>query len=253
MSALPALFISHGSPMLALDERQPAHGFLQNLGAALPRPTAILVISAHWDTAAPRVTSAEYPDTIHDFSGFPAPLYELRYPAPGKQALAQEVARLIGAAASLDPLRGLDHGAWVPLTLMYPQYEIPVVQLSLQTPLGPAYHLNLGEALAPLRERGVLILASGGATHNLHEYFHAAEDHAPYENFAGWLEDTLTRGDRAALLDYRRRAPEAARCHPSEEHFFPLFVALGAGRPHARRLHHSFDRTLCMDAYIFED
>lgn len=253
MPALPTLFISHGSPMLAVDESQPAHGFLRNLGGTLPRPEAILVISAHWETAAPRVNGAVHLDTIHDFYGFPEPLYELRYPAPGNHALAKDVARQLGPPAGVDLVRGLDHGAWVPLLLMYPEHDIPVLQLSLQTPLGPAHHLKIGEALKPLREQGVLILASGGATHNLREYFHASDDHKPYEDFADWLHDTLTRGDRDALLDYRGRAPQAVRCHPTEEHFLPLFVALGAGGSKVRRLHHSFDRTLCMDAYIFED
>jgi len=249
----PSLFVSHGSPMLALDAANPAHAFLKNLGSALPRPKAILVVSAHWDTAAPRITGAEHLDTIHDFYGFPAPLYELRYPAPGSHDLAKEVAHLLEPAAGVDLARGLDHGAWVPLLLMYPQHDIPVLQLSLQTSLGPAHHLKIGEALAPLREQGVLIIGSGGATHNLREYFHPAGDQQPYEDFAAWLHEVLTRRDRDALLDYRRRAPQAAHNHPTEEHFLPLFVALGAGGAQAKRLHHSFDRTLCMDAYIFDD
>ena len=253
MNKLPTLFVSHGSPMLAVDERQPAHGFLKNLGGTLPRPEVILVISAHWESATPRVTGGVHLDTIHDFYGFPEPLYELRYPVAGDHALAKDVARQIGPPASVDLVRGLDHGAWVPLLLMYPEHDIPVLQLSLQTPLGPAHHLTIGEALKPLRERGVLILGSGGATHNLREFFHPSGDHKPYEDFSKWLHDTLTRGDREALLDYRQLAPQAARSHPTEEHFLPLFTALGAGGPKARRLHHSFDRTLCMDAYIFED
>ena len=250
---MPTLFVSHGSPMLAMDESQPAHAFLKSLGQTLPRPETILVISAHWETTAPRVTGAVHLDTIHDFYGFPEPLYELRYPAPGAHALAKEVAKLLQPPAGVDLVRGLDHGAWVPLLLMYPQHDIPVLQLSLQTPLGTEHHLRIGEALKPLRERGVLILGSGGATHNLREFFHPSGDHKPYEDFADWLHDSLTRGDRETLLDYRRRAPQAARCHPTEEHFLPLFVVLGTGGSKARRLHHSFDRTLAMDAYIFED
>lgn len=240
--------------MLAVDAAQPAYAFLRNLGSALPRPEAILVISAHWDTAAPRITGAVHLDTIHDFYGFPEPLYELRYPAPGSHELAKNMARLLSPPASMDLIRGLDHGAWVPLLLMYPQHDIPVLQLSLQTPLGPAHHLKIGEALKSLREQGVLIIGSGGATHNLREYFHPGRDnHKPYEDFAAWLYDALMRGDHEALLDYRQRAPQAARCHPTEEHFLPLFAALGAGGSKARRLHASFDRTLAMDAYAFED
>ncbi len=250
---LPSLFLSHGSPMLALDEDNPAHPFLQKLGAALPRPTAILVVSAHWETPAPRLTGAQHPGTIHDFYGFPEPLYALRYPASGDAALAGEIAQLLQPAAAVDSQRGLDHGTWVPLMLMYPQADIPVLQLSLQTRLGPAHHLRIGEALAPLRERGILIIGSGGATHNLREYFHPSGDYTAYAQFSDWLHGALTRGEREALLDYRQRAPEAVRNHPTEEHFLPLFVALGAGGAKARRLHHGFDRSLCMDAYTLED
>ncbi|MDE2091685.1 MAG: dioxygenase [Gammaproteobacteria bacterium] len=250
---LPSLFLSHGSPMLALDTNNPAHAFLTKLGKSLPTPKAVLVVSAHWETAAPRITDTAQPVTIHDFHGFPEPLYELRYPASGNHALAHQVAALLNQAADMDTIRGLDHGAWVPLLLMYPRAEIPVVQLSLQTPLGPAHHLKLGKALAPLRAQGVLIIGSGGATHNLREYFHQGGDHHPYEAFSAWLQVILTRGDHDALLDYRQRAPQAARNHPTEEHFLPLFVALGAGGSRAVRLHHSFDRTLCMDAYQFDD
>jgi 4,5-DOPA dioxygenase extradiol len=248
----PSLFVSHGSPMLALDAANPAHAFLKQLGSTLPRPEAILVVSAHWDTTASRITGAEHPDTIHDFYGFPQALYELRYHAPGNHLLAGQVARQLHPVADIDLTRGLDHGAWVPLSLMFPKADIPVLQLSLQTALGSGYHLKLGEQLASLREQGVLIIGSGGATHNLREYFHPSGDQRPYEEFAAWLYDVLTRDDRGALLAYRQRAPEAVRNHPTEEHFFPLFVALGAGGSHVTRLHHSFDRTLCMDAYRFD-
>lgn len=250
---LPTLFVSHGSPMLALDEANPAYGFLSQLGGRLPRPQAILVISAHWETATPRVTAAEQLDTIHDFYGFPEPLYQLRYPANGQPRLADTVSNLLQPAAALDPVRGLDHGAWVPLRLMYPGAEIPVLQLSLQTPLGPAYHLQLGEALQPLREQGVLIIGSGGATHNLREYFRPQGNYDTFADFSAWLHEVLSRDDRETLLDYRECAPEGARNHPTEEHFLPLFVALGAGGGRAERLHHSFDRSLCMDAYRFGD
>jgi 4,5-DOPA dioxygenase extradiol len=249
----PSLFLSHGSPMLSVDASNPAHTFLVELGASLPRPQAVVVISAHWDTAAPHITGAEHPDTIHDFYGFPEALNALRYCAPGNPALAEEVARKLRPAVDIDRTRGLDHGAWVPLLLMFPRADIPVLQLSLQTALGPEHHLKLGEALAPLREQGVLIIGSGGATHNLREYFHPAGDHRTYEDFSAWLHDALIRGDRQALLDYRRRAPQADRNHPTEEHLLPLFVALGTGGARAIRVHHSFDRTLCMDAYAFQD
>lgn len=252
-SRLPTLFISHGSPMLALDTANPAHAFLKQLGTSMPRPDAILVISAHWETAVPRITGAAHLDTIHDFYGFPEPLYALRYPASGDHALAKEVAGLLQPPAGVDLIRGLDHGAWVPLRLMYPEADIPVLQLSLQTPRGTAYHLELGENLQSLREQGMLVIGSGGATHNLREYFHPAGGYESYAEFSAWLHDTLVRGDRESLLDYRQRAPQGARNHPTEEHFLPLFVAMGAGGNHATRLHHSFDRSLCMDAYAFGD
>jgi 4,5-DOPA dioxygenase extradiol len=238
--------------MLALDTSNPAHAFLKDLSASLPRPEAILMVSAHWDTAAVCITGSEHLDTIHDFYGFPDALYELRYPAHGDHALAKDIAKRVRPAADIELIRGIDHGAWVPLSLMYPQADVPVLQLSLQTASGAMHHLELGEQLAPLREQGVLIIGSGGATHNLREYFHPSGDHKPYEEFAAWLHEILSRGDREALLEYRQRAPQAVRNHPTEEHFFPLFVALGAGGPQATRLHHSFDRTLCMDAYKFD-
>ena len=257
MSAtLPGLFLSHGAPTLPLDRGHPTHVFLKGLGAALPHPRAILMVSAHWDTPVPALTSAAQPETIHDFYGFPEQLYALRYPAPGSGELVHEAAGLLRAAgveAALDPDRGLDHGAWVPLMLMYPQADIPVVQLSLQTAAGAAHHWKLGEALAPLRADGVLVIGSGGATHNLREFFRpvAGQDESYVPQFTAWLEDALTRGDRESLVDYRRRAPEARRAHPTEEHFFPLLVAAGAGG-HAERIHAAMTgASLAMDAYKF--
>ena len=199
---------------------------------------------------------AAQPRTIHDFAGFPRELYEIRYPAPGAPELAQRIVALLadaGLAAATDARWGLDHGAWVPLALMYPQADIPVVQLALQPALGPRHHFELGRALAPLREEGVLILGSGGATHNLREL--GAPDTPPppwARGFSDWLEQTVGVGDDAALLDYRARAPQAARNHPSEEHLLPLFVAAGAGG-RGRRVHTSTTYgSLMMDFYRFD-
>ena len=257
MSArLPVLFLSHGAPTLPLDVAHPTHGFLKRLGRELPAPRAILVASAHWDTRVPTLTASAQPETIHDFYGFPQELYAMRYPAPGSDELVEETAELLqeaGLPVQADPARGLDHGAWVPLLLMYPEARIPVVQLSLQTGAGPAHHLQLGEALAPLRDQGVLVIGSGGATHNLREFFRPmpGQDESYVPEFSAWLKDVLERGDKQSLVDYRRLAPQAARAHPTEEHFFPVLVAAGTGGK-AERIHTSMTgASLSMDAYRF--
>jgi 4,5-DOPA dioxygenase extradiol len=260
MAVMPALFVSHGAPTLPLED-SPARHFIEGLGAQLPRPRAILAISAHWETQRPAVSAAEHPETIHDFHGFPAPLYRLRYPAPGSPQLAQRVAQLLAGhdiEADIDPQRGLDHGAWTPLILMYPQADIPVAQLSVQPRQGPAHHWALGEALRPLRDEGVLVLASGSATHNLREFRANQADGAaaPWAlQFGEWLAAVLEDGRQQDLLAYRERAPEAVRNHPTDEHLLPLFVAAGAGTPGtpATRIHSSYAYgVIGMDAYRFD-
>jgi 4,5-DOPA dioxygenase extradiol len=248
---LPSAFISHGAPTLPLDD-VPARSFLKELEARLGRPKAILVASAHWETASPEVSAPAVNETIHDFYGFPKPLYALRYPAPGAASLAERVAALTGATVEKE--RGLDHGAWVPLMLAWPEAEIPVAQLSLQSEGGPRHHFELGRRLAPLREEGVLVLGSGSFTHNLREL--ARRDPGAPEppwvtRFAEWVDAALLEGRLEDILDYRRRAPDAVRNHPTEEHLLPLFVALGAGG-RAERLHSSTTMgALRMDAYAF--
>lgn len=236
-AAQPSLFVSHGAPTLVTDQ-VPTRSFLLGLGSALPRPRAILCVSAHWDTTAARLGSSQRPHTMHDFYGFPEELYAMSYPAPGDPALAERAARLLAAAqipAELDDQRGLDHGAWVPLGLMYPQADIPVVQLSIQSHLSPRRHLELGRALAPLRAEGVLVMASGNATHNLREVFShdIVEPPVPYAKaFADWLTARVESGapaDTAALLDYQAQGPFDFKNHPTPDHFLPLLVALGAG------------------------
>ncbi|WP_298281206.1 class III extradiol ring-cleavage dioxygenase [Acidocella sp.] len=255
---LPSLFISHGSPMIALTPT-PAHEFLAGLAAALPVPRAILVVSAHWETASPALNAVAQNPTIHDFFGFPRALYQLRYPAPGDAALASAIAQRLTAAgfpAGLDTARGLDHGAWVPLLLAWPKADIPVLQLSVQSHLGPAHAHEIGRALAPLRDEGVLIIGSGSFTHDLRRFRGQPVD-APESpdvtEFCAWMHDALTRADSSALLDYRRLAPFAADEHPTEEHLLPLFTALAAGGgAGARRLHASTEHAILrMDAYGF--
>ena len=260
MNRLPTLFISHGSPMLALQD-SPARRFLLELGKTLPRPKAIVVASAHWETLArPAVDFARQPDTIHDFGGFPRALFEMTYPAPGSPELAERVAALLeeaGYAPGKIPERGLDHGAWVPLTLMYPEADIPVLQVSILRGADPAEHERLGKALTALRDEGVLVIGSGSLTHNLYEFRGQPID-SPVQDwvseFGDWMKQKLDANDRQAVLDYRRLAPHAVRNHPTEEHLLPLFVAMGAAgeQYQARRLHGSFEYgVLAMDVYAF--
>lgn len=262
MSKLPALFLSHGAPTLAI-EPSPARDFLAGFGGTLVRPTAIVVASAHWETMRPQVSAAPRPATIHDFRGFPDALYRIRYDAPGAPAVAERILGLLTAAglpATVHPDRGLDHGAWVPLHLLFPAADVPVLQISIQPDAGPAWHVRLGEALRPLREDGVLVIGSGTLTHNLHEFFRGGYrlDSPPPDwvvRFGDWVADAIDAGRTDDLIDYRARAPFGADNHPTEEHFLPLFVALGAGTPgaKARRVHasHSYG-VLAMDVYAFE-
>ncbi|MFK2879215.1 dioxygenase family protein [Rhodanobacter hydrolyticus] len=261
MPALPSLYVSHGSPMTALQPGATGER-LAELARALPRPKAIVIASAHWLAHSPLVGGALQPETIHDFHGFPPELYQLRYPAPGAPALAAQVVELLdqaGLAPSLDPQRGLDHGAWVPLRLLYPAADIPVVPVSVQPgQAGPAHQYALGRALAPLREQGVLLIGSGSITHNLHDLRsgYSAEREAPYVRpFIGWIEQKLAAGDVDALLDYRRQAPFAQHAHPTDEHLLPLFFALGAAGEgtHAQRIDAGIDLGfLAMDIYRFD-
>ena len=261
MEPLPVLFISHGMPTMALAPG-PTGRFLAALPRQFAKPQAILCISAHLEATRVLVTADEGPETLHDFGGFGTPLHALRYPAPGFPSLAERIAdHFVQAGIEAQCLveRGLDHGAWVPLSLMFPKADIPVVQLSVLTEQPPDYHLELGRRLAFLREEGVLILGSGGATHDLpamadHRRNDPPEPHA--EAFDRWLETVLTAGDTATLAAYRRAAPQAERNHPyPAEHLLPLIVAAGAGgaSSRARRLHRHFEYgVLSMAAYRWD-
>lgn len=233
----------------------------QALGERLPRPRAILIASAHWETGQPVLTGAARPETIHDFYGFPPPLYEIRYPAPGAPDVARRGQQLLAAAgfeAAVDPHRGLDHGAWTPLLYAYPKAEIPVVQVSVQPTLGTRHHLALGAALAPLAREGVLIIGSGHLTHNLRELRSVRDTGIgraePYvAEFQAWVRQRIDAHDYDRLADYRKLSPAGVRAHPSEEHFLPLFVALGAAGDKARAerfVEHVEGGVLAMDAYL---
>jgi len=252
---LPSVFVSHGAPTLPL-EQSPARSFLGALGTSLGRPRAVLCVSAHWERDRPHLSAVAQPETIHDFYGFPEALYRLRYPAPGAPELAEQARRLLqdaGLEATTSSEWGLDHGAWVPLSLMYPDAGIPALQLSVQPRLGTRAHVALGRALAPLRSDGVLILGSGGAVHNL-RYFHPGSAATPdwAARFESWLVEAVEAGDAESLIGYRA-SPDGPLAHPSEEHYLPLLVAFGAGgEVPGETLHRGFEHgAMSMAAFRF--
>ena len=233
-SRMPTVFISHGSPMVAIEKDDYTQA-LWGLGDSLPAPTAVVVVSAHWEAAAPvRVTTSPQPPLIYDFGGFPAELYALQYRPPGNPGTAKDIVDRLtqaGISAVADAQRGLDHGAWVPLLHVYPDARVPVVEVTLPIPRTPASLLALGKALAPLRDGGVLLVGSGGIVHNLRRV-RFDDKNAPIEpwarSFDDWVRGRLEEGDADAIADYKARAPEAAASVPTTEHFDPLFVVLGA-------------------------
>jgi len=230
----PSLYISHGSPMLALEPGASGPA-LARLARELPKPRAIVIVSAHWESNELLVSGNPRPETWHDFGGFPKALFDVQYPAPGDPQLAVEVVEQLRAhdlPARIDPQRPFDHGVWVPLSLMYPQADIPVVQVSLPTRGGPALQTRVGRALGSLREHGVLLIGSGSITHNLRELdWHAGpESVEPWaQAFRDWMIEKLAADDETALHDYRAQAPNAVRNHPSDEHLLPLYFARAAG------------------------
>ena len=257
---LPTLFVPHGAPTFAL--RPGAAGAaLVNLAQMLERPKAIIVVSPHWETRDPIVGSTSDLETIYDFGGFPSELYTLKYPAHGDAALAQQVAdqlKSAGYAAKIDAHRGLDHGAWVPLRMMYPSADIPVIPLSIKLHAGAAYHYAFGQALAPLASKGFLIIGTGSITHNLRDYMICVHNNLPTPDyvprFANWIDAELKTADFERLIHYRRHSPDAAQAHPTEDHLMPFFVALGAaGTPvKAERFYAGVDDlVIAMDGYQF--
>ena len=259
---IPALFLSHGSPMIFLDQT-PAHDFLTHLSIITGAPKAIVVISAHWETQDLQVMGTEHPKTLYDFGGFDPRLYQLTYPAFGDPALAERIVTALAAqniSAHIHTTRGLDHGAWIPLILAFPQADIPVLQISVPKGATPRAMFDLGQALAFLRTENILIIGSGSFTHNLYEFMGQDVTAVPEPwvvAFADWMREKLASGDVESVLDYRRLAPFARENHPTEEHMLPLFVAMGAGTNghefgRVQHVHHSYNHAiLAMDAYGF--
>ncbi|GLJ17026.1 hypothetical protein SUGI_0294590 [Cryptomeria japonica] len=259
MPMMNTYFISHGSPTLAIEDL-PARHFLLNWDKVLQqKPKAILVISGHWDTSVPTVNTVSRNSTIYDFYGFPQEMYELQYNAPGAPDLAKRVKELLinsgFKTVKEDAKRGLDHGAWVPLSLMYPNADIPVCQLSVQSKQSGEHHYKMGQALAPLKSEGVLIMGSGSATHNLRALAFNGKGPASWaQAFDNWLTESLVNGRHDEVNHFEEKAPCARMAHPYPDHFFPLHVALGAAgeRAKAELIHNSWSHgTLSYSSYAF--
>jgi 4,5-DOPA dioxygenase extradiol len=231
MKAAPSLFISHGAPTFAL---QPGRlgANLRALASRIPDVRAVLMVSAHWQSRGARVMTTAAPATVHDFGGFAAELYRLEYPAPGAPDAALRAAGLLAAqgfVVSEDTERGLDHGVWVPMLHLFPDAQVPVFQVSMPYDLNTVEAWRLGRTLGPLRDSGILIVGSGSLTHNLYEVRQNGSNGEPYaREFADWVRDAVLTHDTDRLIRYRREAPHAERAHPTEEHYLPLLVALGA-------------------------
>ena len=231
---LPALFLGHGSPLNALQENAWTRGWA-GLGAGLPRPRAILAISAHWYVPALAVTAMAAPRTIHDFGGFPRELYEVRYAAPGHAALATRVQQLLAPLSVIaDHSWGLDHGTWSVLRHVFPEADVPVVQLSIDETQPPAFHYGLGARLRPLRNEGILLMGSGDVVHNLHAYAWGRHVQEPYDwalRFEATVRARLESGEHAPLVDYATLGEDALLSVPTPEHYLPLLYVLGASVP----------------------
>ncbi len=257
MTRLPSLFISHGSPVWALIPGV-AGALLQAVARDLPRPRAALIVSPHWMTSELRVSGAARPQTIHDFGGFPRVLYEILYEAPGHPQIAETTVALLkraGWSVTLDPDRGLDHGAWVPMLHLYPEADLPVFQVSMPAALDPEGAWRLGESLKPLASEGVLIIGSGSLTHNLGDIQREAAKPQRYaKEFSAWVRKAVLDQDADRLKATLDQAPHAQRAHPTTEHFLPLLVAAGAADPEVdvRVIDGGIDfGVLSMESYVF--
>lgn len=227
----PSLFISHGAPTYAIEPGL-AGAQLREVGRLLGKPRAIVVVSPHWMTSGVEISAMDCPSTIHDFGGFPRELYSLQYRAPGSPSLARDLKGQLesqGVSATLDTQRGLDHGAWIPLMHLYPDADVPVIQVSLQLDSDELSAFTLGQALAPLAKEDVLIIGSGSLTHNLYEVRMGETEAASYaQAFTAWVRQAVLDADMVRLTKTLALAPHAARAHPTSEHFLPLLVAAGA-------------------------
>jgi len=255
----PAFFISHGSPMLAIDNSETAQ-FLSKLGQTIAPPKAIVVFSAHLDIADDVIiTSGNKPDLIYDFYGFPQPLYEIKYPAPGSPVLANKMATILkagGVSPRLDSTLGWDHGVWMPLYLMFPEANIPIVQISISSALGSKHNYTIGNLLASLREEGVMFIGSGGISHNLRELFSAQPTpnrEKKVDMFTSWVAEQLEQKNPEALVNYMDEAPYVLFNHPTQEHFLPLINILGSTKNEkVSRIHNAIqNEVLALDAYQF--
>ncbi|AYO55117.1 DODA-type extradiol aromatic ring-opening family dioxygenase [Acinetobacter wuhouensis] len=256
LQTLPGLFISHGSPMLALDPEQVGPA-LQRLGYNLPRPQAIVVMSAHWESNALEVNTGVRPETWHDFRGFPKELYEIRYPAPGSPELAEEILQLLAEAqltAHANSTRPRDHGVWMPLLHMHPEADIPVIEISLPMNMNADQIYKIGQTLAPLRDRQILLIGSGSITHNLKELSWNNQNNQVPEwasSFRNYVVSKLTHSNYDAILDWDS-IPFLNKNHPTLEHFAPIFFAMGTGQRFSL-VHSSFSMgALGMDIYRFD-
>ncbi|MEM9278833.1 MAG: class III extradiol ring-cleavage dioxygenase [Pseudomonadota bacterium] len=259
----PPLFLSHGAPNMALHDT-PVRTFMSGLAGKYQKPDAIVSVSAHFETKGPVVVTDPNPEMIYDFRGFEQELYEVQYRAPGQPDLAEEIANLIsqrGLPVTKLPKRGFDHGTWVPLSLVWPQADIPVVQVSIDPDETPEYHLKLGKALSSLPARNIAVVGTGNITHNLPALFSKGKDLELDANikswvveFLKWFDAELQSGNSDKLLDYRKNAPFAAENHPTDEHLLPIYVAMGAAGENfsATKIHESYTFDfLAMDAWEF--
>ncbi len=258
---LPSVFICHGAPTLALEDNQYTR-FLSQLAHKWEHPQGIVVFTAHWMSRVTSITHTDQPyETIHDFYGFPEEMYQIHYPAKGSTGLSRRIQQLLrdeGLQAELASERGLDHGVWVPLRLLYPEANIPVVAISVDPARPPEEQYRIGRALAPLRDENILILGSGATVHNLRALEwnrRNPDDVAPWAAaFDDWLIQHVTAWDRDTLFDYAQKAPYAKQAVPTTEHLMPLFLAMGAADENgqAHLLHRSYDYgTLSMIALQF--